>query len=155
MDSIPEGLEALIFTAEGDMRQVVNNLQSTVSGFNFVSPENVFKVCDQPHPVLCQEIIQSCMISDIDKAVTQLVQLWNQGFSAVDIIATLFKVTKTFDMPEYLKLEFIKVKININIINVIGDWYDAYEDFGRIDYNCTIIWINRKIIKNEHEPFTF
>ena len=45
------GLEALIFTAEGDMRHALNGLQSTVSGFGHVSSANVFKVCDQPHPL--------------------------------------------------------------------------------------------------------
>ena len=45
-----EGLQALIFTAEGDMRQAINNLQSTWSGFGFVSADNVYKICDQPHP---------------------------------------------------------------------------------------------------------
>lgn len=39
-----EGLEAIIFTAQGDMRQALNNLQSTYAGFGFVSAENVFKV---------------------------------------------------------------------------------------------------------------
>jgi replication factor C subunit 2/4 len=43
-----EGLAALIFTAEGDMRQAINNLQSTYSGFGFVSQDHVFKICDQP-----------------------------------------------------------------------------------------------------------
>lgn len=133
----------MIFTAEGDMRQVVNNLQSTVSGFTLVSPENVFKVCDQPHPVLCQEIIQSCMNSSVDQAIQQLMQIWTQGFSAIDIISTLFKVTKTFDMPEYLKLEFIKVSINYNeILIVLGNWYDAYACFGGIDYDCATLWVN-------------
>jgi replication factor C subunit 2/4 len=35
-ESIPydeSGLEALIFTAEGDMRNALNNLQSTFAGF--------------------------------------------------------------------------------------------------------------------------
>ena len=32
VEYVLEGLEAIIFTAEGDMRQAVNNLQSTVSG---------------------------------------------------------------------------------------------------------------------------
>lgn len=41
---VPEGLEAIIFTADGDMRQALNNLQATVSGFRFVNQENVFKV---------------------------------------------------------------------------------------------------------------
>ena len=38
------GLEALIFTAEGDMRQALNNAQATHAGFGFINSENVFKV---------------------------------------------------------------------------------------------------------------
>jgi DNA polymerase III delta prime subunit len=41
---VPEGLEAIIFTADGDMRQGLNNLQATFSGFQFVNQANVFKV---------------------------------------------------------------------------------------------------------------
>lgn len=44
---IPEGLEAIIFTADGDMRQALNNVQATYSGFRFVNQENVFKVIIQ------------------------------------------------------------------------------------------------------------
>ena len=41
------GMQALIFTAEGDMRYALNNLQATASGFdNVITRENVFKVCD-------------------------------------------------------------------------------------------------------------
>ncbi|KAJ8521222.1 hypothetical protein ONZ45_g2017 [Pleurotus djamor] len=104
-----DGLTALIFTSEGDMRQAINNLQSTHAGFGFVSADNVFKVCDQPHPVLIQAMIRACLKSDIDQAMEKLNELWNQGYSAVDIVVTLFRVVKTFDeMPEYTKLEYIK-----------------------------------------------
>lgn len=41
------GMEALIFTAEGDMRYALNNLQATASGFdNVITQDNVFRVCD-------------------------------------------------------------------------------------------------------------
>ncbi|KAF6766618.1 P-loop containing nucleoside triphosphate hydrolase protein [Ephemerocybe angulata] len=104
-----DGLTALIFTAEGDMRQAINNLQSTHSGFGFISGDNVFKVCDQPHPIIVQTIIRSCLKSDVDTALEKLHELWGQGYSAVDIVVTLFRVAKTFDeMPEYTKLEYIK-----------------------------------------------
>ncbi|KAI0077443.1 replication factor C subunit 4 [Panus rudis PR-1116 ss-1] len=104
-----DGLAALIFTSEGDMRQAINNLQSTWSGFGFVSAENVFKVCDQPHPVTIQAMIRSCLKNDIDAAMEKLTELWDQGYSAVDIVVTIFRVVKTFDeMPEYTKLEFIR-----------------------------------------------
>ncbi|KAF9245736.1 P-loop containing nucleoside triphosphate hydrolase protein [Melanogaster broomeanus] len=104
-----DGLTALIFTCEGDMRQAINNLQSTYSGFGFVSGENVFKVCDQPHPVIVQSIIRACIKGDINGAMEKLNELWEQGYSAVDIVVTIFRVTKTFDeLPEYTKLEYIK-----------------------------------------------
>ena len=79
------------------MRQAVNNLQSTHSGFGFVSGDNVFKVCDQPHPIVVQKIIQACIKGDIDAAMERLGELWDQGYSAVDIIVTIFRVVKTYD----------------------------------------------------------
>ncbi|EKM61365.1 uncharacterized protein PHACADRAFT_111883 [Phanerochaete carnosa HHB-10118-sp] len=104
-----DGLTALIFTAEGDMRQAINNLQSTFSGFGFVSADNVFKVCDQPHPVVVQAMIRSCLKGDVENAMEKLNELWNHGYSAVDIVVTIFRVVKTFDeIPEYTKLEYIK-----------------------------------------------
>ena len=79
------------------MRQAINNLQSTWSGFGFVSSENVFKVCDQPHPIVVQAIIAACQKSDIDLAMDKLNELWDQGYSAVDIVVTVFRVVKTTD----------------------------------------------------------
>jgi replication factor C subunit 2/4 len=85
------------------MRQAINNLQSTHSGFGFVSGDNVFKVCDQPHPVIVQSIVRLCLKGDIDGAMEKLNELWEQGYSAVDIVVTIFRVTKTFDesVPAY------------------------------------------------------
>lgn len=105
-----DGLSALIFSAEGDMRQAINNLQSTVSGFGFVSGDNVFKVVDSPHPIVVQAILKACNQGDIDAALLSLKQLWDKGYSAVDIISTMFRVTKFLpDLSEATKLEFIKV----------------------------------------------
>ncbi|XP_060029508.1 replication factor C subunit 2 [Erinaceus europaeus] len=103
-----DGLEAIIFTAQGDMRQALNNLQSTFSGFGFISSENVFKVCDEPHPLLVKEMIQHCVNANIDEAYKILAHLWRLGYSPEDIIGNVFRVCKTFPMAEYLKLEFIK-----------------------------------------------
>lgn len=40
---VDSGLEAVIFTADGDMRQALNNLQATFFGFGTITPEHVFK----------------------------------------------------------------------------------------------------------------
>ncbi|XVE57832.1 hypothetical protein DITRI_Ditri04bG0121900 [Diplodiscus trichospermus] len=41
---VSEGLESIIFTADGDMRQELNNLLATYSGLHFVNKENVRKI---------------------------------------------------------------------------------------------------------------
>src|SRR5277367_2560357 len=105
-----DGLAALIFSAEGDMRQAINNLQSTVAGFGLVNGENVFKVCDQPHPIAVQNMLRECLNGKVEEALETLRDLWGKGYSAVDIISTMFRVVKTMDsLQEYTKLEFIKV----------------------------------------------
>ncbi|KAL4223628.1 Subunit of heteropentameric Replication factor C (RF-C) [Mactra antiquata] len=103
-----DGLEAIIFTAQGDMRQALNNLQSTFQGFEHVNSENVFKVCDEPHPLLVKDMLQHCVVGNIDEAYKIMAHLWKLGYSPEDIIGIIFRVCKNHDMPEYLKLEFIK-----------------------------------------------
>ncbi|KAK1055784.1 replication factor C subunit 4, partial [Friedmanniomyces endolithicus] len=53
-----DGIAALVFSAEGDMRQAINNLQSTFAGFGFVSGDNVFRIVDSPHPVKVQAMLK-------------------------------------------------------------------------------------------------
>mmetsp|Transcript_5364 Transcript_5364/g.10705 ORF Transcript_5364/g.10705 Transcript_5364/m.10705 type:complete len:368 (+) Transcript_5364:84-1187(+) len=104
----PDGLEAIIFTAEGDMRNALNNLQATVSGFGFVNQSNVFKVCDQPHPTVVREIINQCTQGDTRSAITTLQKLTNSGYSESDVIGTVFKVCKNSPMSESLKLAYLR-----------------------------------------------
>jgi replication factor C subunit 2/4 len=111
-----EGLQALIFTAEGDMRQAINNLQSTVAGFGFVNDVNVFKIVDQPHPLVIKRILSLCLGAggagtggDIDGALSLLDDLWAKGYSAIDIVTLSFKVAKTLGgVSEPRRLEVIR-----------------------------------------------
>jgi len=103
-----DGLEAIIFTSEGDMRQALNNLQSTTSGYGIVNRENVFKVCDQPHPGIVAAILSACAEGKVKVANGHVQMLWGEGYSAIDIIQTFFKMAKLADVAEYLKLEFLR-----------------------------------------------
>ncbi|EER29020.1 activator 1 subunit, putative [Coccidioides posadasii C735 delta SOWgp] len=71
-----DGIAALVFSAEGDMRQAINNLQSTWAGFGFVSGDNVFRVVDSPHPVKVQAMIKACYEGKVDSALDTLTELW-------------------------------------------------------------------------------
>lgn len=52
----------------GQDSQCVSTVQSTFGGFGLINQENVFKVCDQPHPLLVGSIIGNCLKLKIDDA---------------------------------------------------------------------------------------
>jgi replication factor C subunit 2/4 len=108
---IAEGIEALVFSAEGDLRQAINNLQSTFSGFGYITPENVYRVCDQPHPTLIGGILEFCIQGELEKALLLLEDLCGKGYAPVDLVSTFFRVVKTYpnrSLSDPLQLEFIK-----------------------------------------------
>lgn len=120
-----EGLQALIFTAEGDMRQAINNLQSTVAGFGFVNDVNVFKIVDQPHPLVVQKILSCCVKGNIDDALDLLDGLWKKGYSAIDIVTSSFKVAKTLPgIGEQKRLDLIKEIgfVHMRVLEGVGSY---------------------------------
>lgn len=160
------------------MRQAVNNLQSTWSGFSFVGADEVFKVCDQPHPVKVEALLKACVKGDVDKAMGELDDLWVAGYSAVDIVVTLFRVTKGMDsMNEFIKLEFIRVSLEAlsprslalflaprlthtvpsgrsSLPALAGDRFHAYaRPRGRLDHRPTRR-VDRAPVQDQHEART-
>ena len=104
-----EGIEAIVFTAQGDLRQAINNLQSVSDGFNkIISSEHVFKVCDEPHPNFIKDMFKHVLDSDVDEAYAIIANLYHLGYSPEDIISNVFRICKSYPLPEHLKLDFIK-----------------------------------------------
>lgn len=102
-----DGLEAIIFTAEGDMRQAINNLQSTVAGHGLVNADNVFKIVDSPHPLIVKKML---LASNLEDSIQILrTDLWKKGYSSIDIVTTSFRVTKNLaQVKESVRLEMMK-----------------------------------------------
>ena len=106
-----DGLEAILFTSEGDMRHALNTLQASyyLTKGGMVNQATVFKVCDQPHPKTLGEIVDFCRDGNTKGAIDKMTALFRTGYSASDIIGTIFKVVKAHpDLPEGLKLEFLR-----------------------------------------------
>ncbi|KAL1511712.1 hypothetical protein AB1Y20_005000 [Prymnesium parvum] len=137
VSSNEQGLEALVFTAEGDMRQALNNAQATHSGFGFISSENVFKVCDQPHPLLIRKLLHECIDSKFDGAHEIIEQMWTDGYCGLDIVGTLFRITKFEDMAEPLKLDFIK-EIGFTHMRVLDGLDTALQMGGLVAKLCCL-----------------
>jgi len=102
------GLDALLFIAEGDMRNAINTLQSCVMGFGRVTQDTIMKICDQPSPKMTEKILESCRKGDIDNACLLLQGVLSEGYSPIDFITTVFRVVQKFKCKEELKLNWIK-----------------------------------------------
>lgn len=110
------GLEAILFTAQGDMRQALNNLQATFNAYERVNKENVLKVCDEPHPDLMVKMLLLCTEKKFFEASKIIHEFHRLGFSSDDIVSTLFRVVKTVELPkkvsEQLRMEYIRVRLS-------------------------------------------
>jgi len=102
------GLDALVFSAEGDMRNVLNGAQSTFNAFGSITQEYVFKMNDQPQPKKIKACLEAALRNDWPGAFGPVHEIHKQGYSSTDIISTFARVTKTIDAPEHIKLEWLK-----------------------------------------------
>lgn len=110
-----DGLEAILYMAEGDMRNAINCLQATHAGFGLVNADNVFKVCDQPHPVLVEAILNACIVKkSLEEAHKELTRLLSRGYAPSDVISTFFKVAQNVQL-------FSTEEIQLQVLRIIGE----------------------------------
>ena len=87
-----------------------------------VSGENVFRVCDQPHPRRVEGMLTACREGRVKAALEAMKGLWELGYSALDLVTTVFKVVKAQDIPEQLKLDMVQVisSIHLRVADGVG-----------------------------------
>lgn len=93
-----DAIKALLFTANGDLRLAVNNLQAVASANPIgtcILAEHVFKIADQPHPAAVSSILAACLRSDPIGACAEMQVLWKLGHSPIDIVNTMIRVCHT------------------------------------------------------------
>ncbi|KAJ2478430.1 replication factor C subunit 4, partial [Coemansia sp. RSA 2131] len=111
---------------------------ATASGFGLITPDNVFRVCDQPHPVVVRKMLAACSKGDVDPAVTCISHLWAQGYSAVDIITAIFRVVKAADdelLDEEKKLVFVR-EIGITHMRIVDGLQSLVQLQGLVARLC-------------------
>jgi len=133
-----EGLESIIYISEGDMRQAINNLQVIHMGLGIVNQENVYKICEQPHPLLLSNLLSTCNSGDINLACMQMNNLCNLGYSSIDIIVALYKVILNFEpINELKKLEYIR-EIGLTHIRIMEGVQTRIQLMGLVSKLCKL-----------------
>ena len=122
-----DGLDAISLCSRGDMRIVLNNLQSVNISFGKITAENVYKVVDIPHPTVITNLLNMCLKNDIIDATNLLCEIYQCGYTPIDIIETLFQIcsnTELLQNKNKKKIEYIKIISNTHIL--IADGLDTF-----------------------------
>ena len=104
-----KGIDAICLCSRGDMRMILNNIQAVHIGLGKITEENVYKVVDIPHPKVIKDLIEICLKGNINLAIDMLTEMYNSGYTPIDIIETIFSICSTTDfIPEVKKIKYIK-----------------------------------------------
>jgi replication factor C subunit 2/4 len=117
------GINAIIFISQGDIRQAINNLETTFYGYKIITEENVYKLCYHPHPNIIIEIIKECVEVNIIKAIEYIHELKNEGYCNNDILLTLINSLKEINIDEDVRINFTKIISDCYII--VSDGIDT------------------------------
>lgn len=88
------GIAALVYVAAGDLRIALNNMQTVFAAYGGVTHETVYSMFDTPRPQHITGILACCLEGRLDDALADMHKLTTKGYSALDIIASLFRVLR-------------------------------------------------------------
>jgi replication factor C subunit 2/4 len=104
-----DGINAIIFISQGDIRQAINNVEATYHGYKIINEDNVYKLCYHPHPKIIISIIKESVNMNIIKSIDYIHELKNSGYCTNDILLTLLNSLKEINIDEDIRINFTKI----------------------------------------------
>jgi DNA polymerase III delta prime subunit len=101
IETTEEGVDALVYYANGDMRRAINALQAAATTGDVVDEEGVFTVTSTARPEDVREMVESAVEGDFPAARAQLATLLDDvGMAGGDVIDQLHRSVWEFDLGE-------------------------------------------------------
>jgi replication factor C small subunit len=101
IETTPEGLDALVYAADGDMRRAINALQAAATTGEVVDEENVFTVTSTARPDDVREMVAAAVDGDFPAARAKLATLLEDvGMAGGDVIDQLHRSVWEFDLSD-------------------------------------------------------
>jgi DNA polymerase III delta prime subunit len=112
-----EALKELYIISNGDMRFAINSLQKTSIGFDNITVENVYLLCDKPNPVIIKNLVLCCIKKEMKSSLLLLNNLREKGYSTSDIVLNMIATLKANDIILNTEiLEATRIKF-LDIVN--------------------------------------
>ena len=126
-----DGLEALIFYSNYDIRQCINNLECILYTFNDLTKETVYNLIDKPKIDKIKNILLNCKNKDLVSSLKLINELHNNGHSSSDILLSFLNYIQKGDIEylneeEKLKLYDITSRSYIKVNNGINTLLQLY-----------------------------
>ncbi len=110
IDLSPDGSNALIDVARGDLRRAINYLQSCGTISEKIDQELVFRVAGEVPPEKIQKILKTALNGQLTLSIKLLNDLIKEyGLSGRNIIKDIHREIYDFDIPEDMKIELSKL----------------------------------------------
>ncbi|KCZ70886.1 DNA polymerase III, gamma/tau subunit [Candidatus Methanoperedens nitroreducens] len=103
-----DGLEAIRYVAEGDMRRAINALQAAAMLDKTVTMDAIYKTTATARPEEVAELVKFGLEGNFAKARAKLDYLLiEQGLSGEDITGQIFRAIRDMTIPDRLKVDLI------------------------------------------------
>lgn len=115
-----EGIDALLFASNHDIRQAINNLECIYYAFEELTPESVYKIVDKPKPIYIEKIIMECLYGSLHNAIQTTKELYDKGYYPTDILLTFMKCLERDTKLDHLVKNKLYEIISPSYIRVNG-----------------------------------
>ena len=104
-----EGLEALFYVAQGDMRRIVNTMQVASAGGKAITAETVFSTTATARPEDVKEMLETALAGNFQGARDKLDDLLlSYGLSGEDIIRQIHRTVFDLTVPDKVKIDLVE-----------------------------------------------
>jgi replication factor C subunit 3/5 len=99
----PEALSSILDLSSGDMRRVLNILQSCASSYDSITEEVVYRVTGKPLPSEIQACVEVLLNSDFQASFEHVHGLTRKGYAISDLIQDISKLITRSNLPALSK----------------------------------------------------
>ncbi len=103
-----EGLEAIKYVSQGDMRKAINALQAAALFDHEVDRETIYKITSTAHPEEIKEILKLALNGDFIQSRKKLNELLlEKGLSGEDVVGQIYRALFEIDISAHDMVELI------------------------------------------------
>jgi replication factor C small subunit len=103
-----DGIKAIIYVSEGDMRRAINILQAAATLKRKVDEKVIYSVSSAARPEEVKEMLTLALAGKFEEARSNLFgMLINQGLAGEDVLQQVHREVMNLDLPEPVKVKLI------------------------------------------------